>query len=178
MGNRTGTIALSTIASYGFFKLPEAEIDPYTRAIIGYTGGLALLTNKDPMSRILGAGLLIGATAMAVKELLCKSGAKIINNDYAKSIYVIRENSIVEELPPNAIPDYGIEGLTIKGMNGVFKAHNGVYLKILSDGTIKPKWGMGIIVNSVLAGRMSKVWTDEQTAKGDQRWAKLYEKSV
>ena len=63
-------------------------------------------------------------------------------------------------------------------MNGVFKAHNGVYLKILSDGTIKPKWGMGIIVNSVLAGRMSKVWTDEQTAKGDQRWAKLYEKSV
>lgn len=179
MKNKTGTIALSAIASYGLLKLPQSKIDPYTRATVGILSGAGLFAygtiNRNPIFQWLGIGVMIGSV-LTLEEVERIKGAKIISNEYSKPVFVLDEILGVIELAPKSIPDYRIDGLTIKGLNKVFKSRDGVYLKILSDGTITETFGAGKLFNRItLAGFKSKEWANSQYGN---RWSDLYNKSM
>ena len=60
-------------------------------------------------------------------------------------------------------------------MNKVFKVRDGVYLKILADGTITETLGAGKFFNKItMAGFKSKEWVKKES----DRWKALYEKSL
>lgn len=79
------------------------------------------------------------------------------------------------ELKSDKIPDYGIDGFTYRGLNGVFKLSDGVYAGVDSNNEINV-FGVGYLVNRLRnPGLKSKLWADAQI---DKRWSKLYEKSL
>ena len=140
MNKAIKTVGLGTLGTYGLLKLPMNKIDPYTRSLIGGIVGFGAVlygvVNKNRLSIWSGIGVMLGSVA-TLTELT--EGAKIASNEYSQPVYALHETEGVVEIPPYQLPDYRIDGLTIKGMNGVFKAHNGVYLKILADGRDKTR---------------------------------------
>ena len=175
------TVGLSTLGAYGLLKLPMQKVDPYTRMSVGIGVGASIALygaiNKNPFITFLGVGVIIGGALTFHEAALF--GAKIMSNEYSGTVYALHETDAdVREIKPFEVPDYRIDGLAIKGMNGVFKAHNGVYLKILADGSIIPTFGLGGLVNKLGAGFKSRTWVDNTCTKGDCRWGRLFERSV
>ena len=171
-------LIISSAATYGLLKLPMKWVDPYTRmgvgGLIGVTAMIYGAITRNHYVGWTGAGIAVGSI-LTFEEVYRLNGAKIVSNEYAQPVYTLDETEGVAVLQPYQIPDYRIDGLTIKGMNGVFKAHDGVYLKILADGTITPTFGLGSLVNKIGAGYMSESWVD---GIGDKRWRTLFDKSV
>lgn len=177
MKNKSQITALSVnaIVSYGLLKLPQSKIDPYTRAAIGFFAGMTMVVSRNPIIRFSGFGVMLGSI-LTLEEVVKTKGAKIIQNDSSKPISYLHEDSGVGELHSKQIPDFHIDGLTSKGINGVYKFRDGVYVKILQDGTITESFGIGKIFNRITnAGFKTKSWVDSQT---DKRWLTLYEKSL
>ena len=177
MKKQINTLAISTIGSYGLLKSQQSKIDPYTRGTIGIAIGLGMifLSDKNQLLLFSGIGAVIGS---AIQFTDVQLGGKLAYNAYNKPVFVLQEHCGVVELKPNEVPEYPIDGLTIKVLNGVFKVSGGIYAKVLVDGTITETFGIGALLNKARWGIMSKEWTYKQTLKGDSRWATLYEKSV
>ncbi|PCH67160.1 MAG: hypothetical protein COC01_06430 [Bacteroidetes bacterium] len=166
-------IATSTASSYFILKSTAKTIDPYTRMTTGIIIGIGMSLSENPLIRFLGIGISIGSILQLVDV---KQGGKLITNDYSDKIYVLLENGDVKSLNPYEIPSYSIDGLTIKGLNKVFKVSDGIYVKISNTGEISETFGMGKVVNSIrMAGLKSKEWVLSQT---DKRWEDLYQKSI
>ena len=168
------TITTSSIVSYAGIKTIENKIDPFTRMSLGLlaTVGLSLLENQT--TRNIGLGLGI---ASLLQLLDIKKGGKITRNDSNIQFYVLDENQGVTILEPGQTPSNSIDGLTFKGLNGVFKVSDGVYVELGNDNSINYSFGFGKLINQNLrsGGYKSKQWVDQQT---DLRWKELYRKSI
>lgn len=164
----TTAILLSSMATYGILKI-QNKIDPYTRTLIGSVAGVGIAAFIDKSA---GIGVHIGS-GLQLTELY--TGGKLAKNQYTGNVYVLTEKSGVVELYPNQTPSYPIDGLTIKGLNGVYKVSNGVYARVDSNGQIYTT-GIGSVVNAVRkAGYMNKDWVLNQP---DARWMELFNLSI
>lgn len=148
------------------------SLDPYTRAAMGITVGSLLFLSKNEFVRYAGIGFAI-IGALQILDIF--KGGRLISNKATKQIFVLHETKGVIELKANEIPNYNIDGITYKGLNGVYKLADGVYAKINSKNEINVT-GLGKVVNKLhRSGFKNKLWIDKQT---DNRWSKLYEKSI
>ena len=175
MSKNAKGLMLGAGATYGLFKLPKKVIDPYTRTTLGVSIGIgiAAMQYRNPYLLYAAIGVIVGS-ALILPEVY--EGGKLAFNDYGQTVYVLHETDGVKELQPNEVPDYAIDGLTIKGLNGVFKVSDGVYCKVSKDGTISTTFGIGALVNRYHgAGFKTGDWAK---GIGDNRWVDLYNKSV
>ncbi len=152
-------------------------LDPFTRSVVGTglgicTAALGSMT-ENQLVKTIGVGIAIGG-AITLEEIIRLKGAKIVRNSFGGNLYTLHETDGVKKLAPGIVPNYRVDGITLQGLNGVFKAHDGVYFEILANGMIQPNSILGNIVNSVGAGFKSKAWAEEQAKKGDPRWLELY----
>ncbi|PCH67159.1 MAG: hypothetical protein COC01_06425 [Bacteroidetes bacterium] len=153
------------------------SIDPYSRSLPLIIGGTALViygAYTDNKSVVYMGTALAGLGVIQLPELA--KGARIVKNDYNKPTYVLHETKGVMEVSPFEIPDFRIDGLTIHGINKVFKVRNGVYVKIDENGNIEETVGLGNIFNKLTgAGFKNEDWVIKQE---DRRWEELYKKSI
>ena len=168
------TITTSSIVSYAGIKTIENRIDPFTRMSLGLLATVGLSLSENQTTRNIGLGLGI---ASLLQLLDIKKGGKITRNDSNIQFYVLDENQGVTILEPGQTPSNSIDGLTFKGLNGVFKVSDGVYLELGKDNSINYSFGFGKLINQNLrsGGYKSKQWVDQQT---DLRWKELYRKSI
>lgn len=168
------TIISSSILSYARIKTLENKIDPYTRMSLGLLATVGLSLSENQTTRNIGLGLGI---ASLLQLLDIKKGGKITRNDSNIQFYILDENQSVTILEPGQTPSNSIDGLTFKGLNGVFKVSDGVYVELGTDNSINYSFGFGKLINQNLrsGGYKSKQWVDQQT---DLRWKELYSKSI
>ncbi|NBV14614.1 MAG: hypothetical protein EBS07_11170 [Sphingobacteriia bacterium] len=168
------TITTSSIVSYVGIKTIENKIDPFTRMSLGLLATVGLSLSENQTTRNIGLGLGI---ASLLQLLDIKKGGKITRNDSNIQFYVLDENQGVTILEPGQTPSNSIDGLTFKGLNGVFKVSDGVYVELGNDNSINYSFGFGKLINQNLrsGGYKSKQWVDQQT---DLRWKELYRKSI
>ena len=168
------TITTSSIVSYAGIKTIENRIDPFTRMSLGLLATVGLSLSENQTTRNIGLGLGI---ASLLQLLDIKKGGKITRNDSNIQFYVLDENQGVTILEPGQTPSNSIDGLTFKGLNGVFKVSDGVYVELGKDNSINYSFGFGKLINQNLrsGGYKSKQWVDQQT---DLRWKELYRKSI
>jgi hypothetical protein len=168
------TITTSSIVSYAGIKTIENKIDPFTRMSLGLLATVGLSLSENQTTRNIGLGLGI---ASLLQLLDIKKGGKITRNDSNIQFYVLDENQGVTILEPGQTPSNSIDGLTFKGLNGVFKVSDGVYVELGNDNSIDYSFGFGKLINQNLrsGGYKSKQWVDQQT---DLRWKELYRKSI
>ena len=168
------TITTSSIVSYAGIKTIENKIDPFTRMSLGLLATVGLSLSENQTTRNIGLGLGI---ASLLQLLDIKKGGKITRNDSNIQFHVLDENQFVTILEPGQTPSNYIDGLTFKGLNGVFKVSDGVYVELGNDNSINYSFGFGKLINQNLrsGGYKSKQWVDQQT---DLRWKELYRKSI
>ena len=168
------TITTFSIVSYAGIKTIENKIDPFTRMSLGLLAAVGLSLSENQTTRNIGLGLGI---ASLLQLLDIKKGGKITRNDSNIQFYVLDENQGVTILEPGQTPSNSIDGLTFKGLNGVFKVSDGVYVELGNDNSIDYSFGFGKLINQNLrsGGYKSKQWVDQQT---DLRWKDLYRKSI
>jgi hypothetical protein len=168
------TITTSSIVSYAGIKTIENKIDPFTRMSLGLLATVGLSLSENQTTRNIGLGLGI---ASLLQLLDIKKGGKITRNDSNIQFYVLDENQGVTILESGQTPSNSIDGLTFKGLNGVFKVSDGVYVELGNDNSINYSFGFGKLINQNLrsGGYKSKQWVDQQT---DLRWKELYRKSI
>jgi hypothetical protein len=168
------TITTSSFVSYAGIKTLENKIDPFTRMSLGLLATVGLSLSENQTTRNIGLGLGI---ASLLQLLDIKKGGKITRNDSNIQFYILDENQGVTILEPGQTPSNSIDGLTFKGLNGVFKVSDGVYVELGTDNIINYSFGFGKLINQNLrsGGYKSKQWVDQQT---DLRWKKLYSKSI
>lgn len=174
MKNKNLITTASGALSFTGLKSLDGSIDPYTRASIGILTALGLSISNNQINRSIGVGIGI---ASFLQLLDIKKGGRIIRNNSATNIFILDENFGVTELMPGQIPSNSIDGLTIKGLDGVFKVSDGIYIELEKDNTINYSFGIGKIINQSLrsGGYKSKQWVDQQM---DLRWKELYNKSI
>lgn len=178
MKNKVSVLGTSAIGSYGLLKIPINSIDPYTRTAIMGLSGIGLLLHPDLTIKSVGVGLIIGSAVNGL-ETIFFAGGKVVHNDFNKPIYFIGENEGIDLVSPFKCPTVRIDGLTYEGLNGVFKVGNGVYVKILSDGTITELLGLGKLANYFDNGGLkNKDWCKSIANQGDDRWLNLFERSL
>ena len=104
-------------------------------------------------------------------------GGRLIKNQCNLPVYIIGENGGVSVLEYGKVPPGNIDGFSFKGLNGVFKLSDGVYVKINRNNSIEYTPGLGRFINQSVrsGGYKSKLWVDQQT---DLRWKELYNKSI
>lgn len=173
MNNRRTTI-LSAIASYAAPQVKAKQIDPYTRMSIGLLVALCLSLSENQSFRSIGIGIGIAAV---LQLLEINKGGRITRNHSTIKFYILDEHLGVTELQPGQIPKHSVDGLTCKGLNGIFKVSDGVYLELEKDNRINYSFGFGKLINQSLrsGAYKSKQWVDQQT---DLRWKALYLKSI
>jgi hypothetical protein len=168
------TITSSSIVSYAGIKTLENKIDPFTRMSLGILATVGLSLSENQTTRHIGLGLGI---ASLLQLLDIKKGGRITRNDSKIQFYVLDENQGVTILEPGLTPRNSIDGLTCKGLKGVFKLSDGVYVELGTDNSINYSFGFGKLINQNVrsGGYKSKQWVDQQT---DLRWKELYSKSI
>jgi hypothetical protein len=174
MKNKNLITTASGALSFTGLKSLDHSIDPYTRASIGILAALGLSISNNQINRSIGVGIGI---ASFLQLLDIKKGGRITRNNSASIFFVLGENSGVTELLPGQIPSNSIDGFTIKGLDGVFKVSDGIYIELAKDNSINYSIGIGKIINQSLrnGGYKSKQWVEQQT---DLRWKELYNKSI
>lgn len=168
------TITTSGTLAYAGIKTFENKIDPYTRMSLGLLAFLSLSLSENQITRSIGVGIGI----VSVLQLLdIKKGGRITRNNSTRKVFILGENSGVTDLLPSQIPNNSIDGLTFKGLNGVFKLSDGVYVELEKDNRINYSIGVGKLINQYIrsGGYKSKQWVDQQM---DPRWKELYNKSI
>ena len=168
------TVTSSSILSYAGIKTLGNKIDPYTRMTLGLLATVGLSLSENQTTRNIGLGLGI---ASLLQLLDIKKGGKITRNDSNIKFYILDENQGVTILEPGQTPYSSIDGITFKGLNGVFKVSDGVYVELGTDNSINYSFGFGKLINQNLrsGGYKSKQWVEQQT---DLRWKELYNKSI
>ena len=174
---KLNTSILSAANSFVLSKLSQNKIDPFIRTFLGTNLGICTAAlgsmTENQLVKTIGIGIALGG-ALTLEEIVRLKGAKIVSNSFGGDIHTLHETEGVKKLAPWAVPNYRVEGITLPGLNGVFKAHDGVYLEILPNGMIRPNSIAGNLINSVRSGFKSKAWAEEQARKGDSRWLELY----
>ncbi len=174
---KVNTSILSAASTFVLLKLSKNKIDPFTRAFIGTNLGICTAAlgsmTENQLVKTIGIGIALGG-ALTLEEIVRLKGAKIVSNKFGGNLYTLHETEGVKKLAPGTVPNYRVDGVTLAGLNGVFKAYDGVYFEILSNGIIQPNSIAGNLINSVKAGFKSKAWAEEQARKGDSRWLELY----
>ena len=168
------TITSSSIVSYAGIKTLENKIDPFTRMSLGLLATIGLSLSENQTTRNIGLGLGIASVLQLID---IKKGGRIMRNDSNIQCYILDENQGVTVLEPGRTPNNSIDGLTFKGLNGVFKVSDGVYIELGKDNSVNYSFGFGKLINQNLrnGGYKSKQWIDQQT---DLRWKQLYSKSI
>lgn len=168
------TITTSTIVSYVGLKTLENKIDPFTRMSLGLLATLGLSLSENQITRNIGLGLGIASLLQLID---IKKGGKITRNDSNIQFYILDENRGVTILEPGQTTSNSIDGLTFKGLNGVFKVSDGVYIELGKDNSVNYSYGLGKLINQNLrsGGYKSIQWVEQQT---DLRWKELYSKSI
>jgi len=176
MKNKVSVIGASAIGGYGLLKVFQSKIDPYTRFSVGLLSGTAMAFSQNPMLRFTGIGVGI---ASFIQLIDVTKGGKLSFNKSINPVFVLHESKGVIELKPFEVPKFNIDGLTVKGLNGVFKLADGVYGGVNQDNSISTTIGIGSFVNeSRNAGLKDKSWCESIANQGDNRWLNLYERSV
>ena len=172
MKNKNIITTTSGALSFTELKSLNHSINPYTRASIGILAALGLSISNNQINRSIGIGI---ASFLQLFDI--KKGGRIIRNNSATKNFVLGKNSVVTELLPGQIPNNSIDGLTIKGLDGVFKVSDGIYIELEKDNSVNYSIGIGKIINQSLrsGGHKSKQWVDQQT---DLRWKELYDRSI
>lgn len=167
-------ITTFSIVSYAGIKTLEKKIDPFTRMSLGLLATVVLSLSEDQTTRNIGLGLGL-ASLLQLADI--KKGGKITRNDSNIQFYILDENQGVAILEPGQTSFNSIDGLTFKGLNGVFKVSEGVYVELGKDNRINYSFGFGKLINQNLrgGGYKSKQWIDQQT---NLRWHELYNKSI
>jgi len=172
MKNKVSILGASAIGSYGLLKISQSKIDPYTRFSVGLVTGSIMAFSQNPIVRFIGIGV---GVASFLQLIDVRRGGKISFNNSGKPVFVLHESEGIKELAPYEIPNYNIDGFTVKGLNGVFKLSDGVYGGVFADNSIGCSFGVGALVNSFRnSGLKSGAWANKQT---DRRWVMLYDKS-
>ena len=176
MKNKTIT-AISAGSSYSMLKLIESSLDPYTRFAFGLAVGSGIVFKRgdeNPVALSLGIGIIIGS---ALQLIDIAKGGRLIKNQCNLPVYIIGENGGVSVLEYGKVPSGNIDGISFKGLNGVFKLSDGVFAKINTNNSIQYTPGLGRFINQSLrsGGYKSKQWVDRQT---DLRWKELYNKTI
>jgi hypothetical protein len=171
--NKKTLTAISTIASFSAIKLSSKDIDPYTRTAVGLLTAIALSLNENQVTRNIGVGL---GVASFLQLLDVRKGGRLLSNLSLNTIYILDETKGVIALAPGEIPDNSIDGITIKGLQGVFKVSDGIHIEVGKRNNIKYAVGVGKIINENLrsGGFKTIEWVNQQV---DTRWKELYNKS-
>jgi len=182
MKNKNSIIGASVIGSYGLLKISQSQVDPFSRSAIGITVGFGLAVygaiSKSPLMIYSGIGIAVGG-AFTLEEVARLKGGKLVSNNFDGSVFVIHETEGVKELQPFEKPTFSIDGITVKGLNGVFKVRDGIYAHVDSNGNISETVGIGKVINQLSnAGFKNKSWCETLASQGDLRWSNLYERSV
>lgn len=119
------TLAVGSL-TYASLKSHYPKVDPYTRTLIGCLLSSALMLSENSLHRFLG---LAAGIASILQILETFRGGRLVENNFKQKIYVLDEKFGVSELLPGQIPSNNIDGLTFKGMNGIFKVSAGVYIR-------------------------------------------------
>jgi hypothetical protein len=169
--------AISAGSSYSMLKLIESSLDPYTRFAFGLAVGSGIVFKRgdeNPVALSLGIGIIIGS---ALQLIDVAKGGRLIKNQCNLPVYIIGENVGVSVLEYGKVPSGNIDGISFKGLNGVFKLSDGVFAKINTNNSIQYTPGLGRFINQSLrsGGYKSKQWVDQQT---DLRWKELYNKTI
>jgi hypothetical protein len=174
MKNNFITITSSGILSYTGIKSLENKIDPYTRMSLGLLMTLGLSLSEYQTTRSIGVGLGV-ASILQLSDI--RKGGKLVSNLSPDTVYVLDENNGVKSLKPGQLPKYSIDGLTIKGLNGVFKISDGIYIEVGINNNLKYTSGIGRIINKNVrsAGFKTLKWV---TLQKDSRWKELFDKSI
>ncbi len=168
------TITTAGTLAYAGIKTFENKIDPFTRMSLGLLATLSLSLSENQITRSIGVGIGI---ASVLQLLDIKKGGRITRNNSTRKVFILGENSGVTILLPGQIPNNSIDGLTFKGLNGVFKLSDGVYVELEKDNKINYSIGVGKLINQYIrsGGYKSKQWVDQRM---DPRWKELYIKSI
>lgn len=172
--NKKTLTAISTIASYSAIKLSSKDIDPYTRTAIGLLTAIALSLNENQVTRNIGVGL---GVASFLQLLDIRKGGRLLSNLSLSTIYILDETNGIIALAPGEIPDNSIDGITIKGLQGVFKVSDGIHVEVGNRNNIKYSFGVGKTINEKIrnGGFKTIEWVNQQA---DPRWKDLYNKSI
>ena len=166
--------SISNKSSDTALKIFDSKIDPYTRAYIGTIFGFALALSLNIAIRYFGIGIMI-ASVFQLNDI--RKGGRLIKNLSAIPVYILDAKNSITKLEPGEIPSTTIVGFTLKGLNGVFRVSDGVYVKINPNGSISYSPGLGKIVNQTIrsGGLKSKNWVKKQQ---DKRWQELFNNSI
>jgi hypothetical protein len=172
--NKKSITLISTGSSYAVLKTMDSKIDPYTRSAVGAISGFALALSSNNTMRYIGVGTMI---AGALQLIDVPQGGRLVKNLSSFPVFVLDEKYGITKLEPGEIPSNTIDGFTFKGLNGVFKVTDGVYVQINSNGSISYTPGLGKLVNQNIrsGGLKSKDWVANQQ---DKRWQELFNNSI
>lgn len=172
--NKKSITLVSTGSSYALLKTIDAQFDPYTRSAIGALSGFAMALSTNNTVRYMGVGTMI---AGALQLIDVPKGGRLVKNLSLFPVYILDEKYGITKLEPGEIPSNTIDGFTFKGLNGVFKVSDGVYVLINPNGSISYTPGLGKIVNQNIrsGGLKSKDWVAIQQ---DKRWQELFNNSI
>lgn len=155
--------------TYAALKAIQNSTDPYTRAAIGSAGAVGVSMYNGADYKYITGGVFLVAMAQ-----MCDitKGGKIVTNRATFPIYVLHETQGIIKLQPGQTPNYGIDGFTFKGLNGVIKLCDGVYCRIYATGRTTIR-GFGAVVNKIHGGGIkTRDWCQQQP---DKRWMELLE---
>jgi hypothetical protein len=144
MKNKNIITTTSGALSFTELKSLNHSINPYTRASIGILAALGLSISNNQINRSIGDGIGI-ASFLQLFDI--KKGGRIFRNNSVTKKFVSGKNSVVTELLPDQIPNNSIDGLTIKGLDGVFKVSDGIYIELEKDNSVNYSIGIGKIIN-------------------------------
>lgn len=166
--------SISKKSSDTALKIFNAKIDPYTRAYIGMIFGFAWALSLNIAIRYFSIGIMI-VSILQLNDI--RKGGRLIKNLSAIPVYILDAKNGITKLEPGEIPSSTIDGFTLKGLNGVFKVSDGVYVKINPKGSISYTPGLGKIINQSIrsGGLKSKDWVANQQ---DKRWQELFNNSI
>jgi len=166
--------SISNKSSDTTLKIFDSKIDPYTRAYIGTIFGFALALSLNIAIRYFGIGIMI-ASVLQLNDI--RKGGRLIKNLSAMPVYILDAKNSITKLEPGEIPSTTIDCFTLKGLNGVFKVSDGVYVQINPNGSVSYTPGLGKIINQTIrsGGLKSKDWVTKQQ---DKRWQELFNNSI
>lgn len=124
----------------GYLKTKEKQTDSYKLVIFCLVSGfLCVIPNLGFNVTILLFCSLTILLSILIQVYVFTEGYKIIQNNFNQEIVVLTKYGELKKLLPYEIPTSKIEALSIKGIDGIYKASRGVKLIITNDGVIHEK---------------------------------------
>jgi hypothetical protein len=172
--DKNSNTLISWRSLYSLFKKIDSKFDPYTRFAFGALSCFAMGLSLNNIVRYIGVGTgIVGA----FQVLDVHKGGRLVKNNSSFQVYVLDEKYAITKLEPGEIPSNTIVGFTLRGINGVFKVTDGIYVQINLNGSISYTPGLGKLINQNIrsGGLKSKDWVANQQEK---HWEELFNNSI